>query len=155
MKKSTLGLGLAAVILSCGLIFAIGQDQPREHGRHFLDLTPEQRTQLEKFREARRAENQAFRDQMSKLKEEWRTVRRDPQTDPKKFDGLIDEMTRLKADHWKGIYHNRAELRKIVTPEQLAKLDRFKERMRDRRAGRRHHSWSHRRHFRQEIWGEF
>jgi Spy/CpxP family protein refolding chaperone len=154
MKKSILGLALAAIILSCGLIFATGQDQPQEKERHFLNLTPEQKTQLEKYREARRAENQAFRDKMGKLEEDWRAIRRDPQADSKKVDALIDEMASLRANHWKGMYHSRTELRKIFTPEQLAKLDRFKERMRDWGGARRHHFHQSRGYFKHWFFGE-
>lgn len=154
MKKSILGCALVSILLGCGLIFAFGQGQPQEKGQHFLNLTPEQRTQLERYRESRRVENQAFRDQMRKLREDWRAVRRDPQADPKKVDALIDETTRLRADHWKAAYHSRTELRKMFTPEQLAKLDRFKERMRDWKMARGSRFHRSRGFFRHRLFGE-
>ena len=142
--RRTSTLIAAAVILAAGFApaFVRAQEsapqaapaQPRiERGRPAeLGLTPDQVKALEAFRQARVEERRAFRDQMTKLRDEMRTLRRNPQADQAKIDALIDQRAGLIASREKEAFRARAERDKIFTPEQLEKLRT----LRSNRAGR-------------------
>jgi len=97
-----------------------------------LGLTPDQVKALEAFHKARVEERRAFRDQMTKLRDEMRTLRRDPRANQAKLDALIDQRAGLVAARDKEAFRARAERDKIFTPEQLEKLKT----LRSDRAGR-------------------
>jgi Spy/CpxP family protein refolding chaperone len=90
--------------------------------RNALNLTPDQETKLKAFREARQKESQDFREEMRKMQTELRDLTKDPKADLKKVDGLIDEMSKLRASRQKASFRNREEMKKIFTPEQLEKM---------------------------------
>lgn len=92
-----------------------------------LQLTPEQEKKLEEFRKARQAEAQAFQEKMRSMREEFRKLMKDSNADRKKMDSMIDEMARMKAERMKSALKNREEWRKIFTPEQLKKLDEYRQ----------------------------
>ena len=101
-------------------------ERMRMLGRDVLDLTPEQEKQLEEFRLARQNENKAFREQMQKLRTEYRELMKDPQANEAKLGGLIDQMSKMQADRMKAGLKNRGAWEKIFTPEQLEKVKQYR-----------------------------
>jgi len=82
-----------------------GKKPPVKMGlRESLGLTDEQTKALETFRKARMDENRAFH----------------------------EEMRNLRAERAKAAFRNRAEVEKILTPEQLEKMKAFRGRLMDR-----------------------
>ncbi len=139
MKPKTIFLGALAGFAMCAFVFSslqAQQDQPPPARENRLNLTAEQKTKLEEFRKARREERTAFLDQMRKLRAELRDLMKDPQANEKKIDGLIDEMSRLRAARMKSDLKNSIEMKKIFTPEQLEKMKDFRMRMGPRRGMR-------------------
>ena len=97
--------------------------------RDNLNLTPEQEAKLKAYREARQEESREFRDKMREMQTEFRDLTNDPKADQKKIDGLIDEMSRLRADRQKAAFRNRDEWKKIFTPEQMEKMQNVRGRL--------------------------
>ncbi|MGB9907059.1 MAG: Spy/CpxP family protein refolding chaperone [Candidatus Saccharicenans sp.] len=91
-----------------------------------LHLTPEQEKKLEEFRQARLAEAKAHQEKMAQLRQEFRKLMQDPKADEKKVNSLIDEMAKLRAERMKAMFKNRKEWEKILTPEQLKKLEEYR-----------------------------
>lgn len=140
MKRRTLSAMAFLAILTV-LVFPLqGQTERRPFrmmARDILDLTPEQQTGFDEMAQARESERKDFFDRMKKINGELEAVLKDPGLDPKKADGLIDEMARLRAEHLKSGLRHRYDMRKILTPDQIKKLDEYREAFRaGRRAGR-------------------
>ena len=95
---------------------------PQARLKDFLKLTPEQEAKLKDFQKARQDENKAFAEQMKKLRGDMQTLRKDPKSDPAKFNGLIDQMFKLRADQAKAQFKAMKEREKIFTSEQLEKM---------------------------------
>jgi hypothetical protein len=91
----------------------------------------------------------AFQEKMKKMRSELRELMKDPKADEKKIDGLIDEMSKLRAMQFKSSVKQRKEIRKIFTPEQLEKMDKFKARLMDQRAMRKGQPFPKKRFLRQ------
>jgi Spy/CpxP family protein refolding chaperone len=94
--------------------------------RSFLDLSAEQKSKLEEFRKTRQEDMKQFQEKMRPLREKLQTLLRDPNSDLKEINALIDQTSNLRADHQKKAIAQRREIRKIFTPEQLEKLERFR-----------------------------
>ena len=133
ISKLTLALFVFALIPLLG--YGQPQDRPGRFER-FLDLTPEQKTKLEEFRKSRAEERQAHFEKMRALREDMREAMKDPEANEAKLNGLIDEMSKLRADRMKSGLARARETRKILTPEQREKLARLRDRMADRRGAR-------------------
>ncbi len=88
----------------------------------FLELTPEQQAKFDEIRKARQEEVKAFREEMGKLRPQLREAMTDPQADQKKIDGLIDQLSQVRAAHFKSTVRTRKDLEKVLTPEQLEKF---------------------------------
>lgn len=144
MKRYATFLGAVLFILFTfypSVSFA--QPEGREMDRkNNLNFTPEQKTKLEERRKARQEERQAFREQMRNLRADLREAMKDPQADEKKIDALIDEMTRLRATRLKSSLRQSREIRKIFTPEQLEKLEKFRAGITHSRGRRQGHFWN-------------
>jgi len=134
-----------AVILALALIPALAAAQdsqaparaaqaPAERlsPRQALGLTPDQEKALEAFRQARREESRAFRDEMAKVRQEMRGLAEDPQANRAKMEALIDRTSKLRADREKSALRAGVERGKIFTPEQLQKLKAWRGRLADR-----------------------
>lgn len=124
-----------AAVFVFALVPLVGYGQPQERlGRFekFLDLTPEQKAQLEEFRKSGTEERQAHVEKMRKLRQDMREAMKDPEANAGKINGLIDEMTKLRADQMKRGLARRMEMKKIFTPEQQEKLAKLRQRL-DRR----------------------
>jgi len=92
----------------------------------FLNLTPEQKAKVEEFWKGRQEERKAFFEQMQKLQAELQELRKDPQPNEKKINALIDEMFQLRATRMKKSFKDSQEFKKIFTPEQLEKMEKFR-----------------------------
>ena len=132
MKRTSVIIGLAALFLFLSLMSpaVYGQQDRRPAAREeWLNLTPEQKTRLGEFRKARQEERKEFSEQDRKLRTELRELMKDPSANEKRIDGLIDEMSKLRASQMKSGIKHRQEMKKIFTPEQLEKMKDFGPRM--------------------------
>ncbi len=139
MKTSRWFSKVALVLFVFALIPLLGYAQPQDRPGRFgelLDLTPEQKAKLEEFRKSGAEERQAQFEKMRKLREEMRDAMEDPEANAGKIDGLIDEMSRLRADQMKRGLARKMEMKKIFTPEQQEKMAKLRDRMAERRGGR-------------------
>ncbi len=107
-------------VLSAPAVFGQPERRPATRG-DWLNLTPEQKTKLEELRQARQEEMRGTFEQMRKLRLELRDLMKDPEANEKKIESLIDELSRLRANQMKSGFEHRLAMRKILTPEQLAK----------------------------------
>jgi Spy/CpxP family protein refolding chaperone len=120
---------MTAALFLLGLAAAYAQEQPATPGPRgagermakFLELTPEQQAKFDEVRKARQEEVKAFREEMGKLRPQLREAMKDPQADQKKIDGLIDQLSQVRAAHFKSTVRARKDLEKVLTPEQLEK----------------------------------
>lgn len=101
------------------------ESKPYPPQRSFLDLSAEQKSKLEEFRKIREEEMKQFQEKMRPLRQKLQTLLHDPDSDQKEINALIDQISSLRADHQKKVIAQRREMRKIFTPEQLEKLERF------------------------------
>jgi Spy/CpxP family protein refolding chaperone len=114
---------------------AAPQDKPQapvpsrlgDRARELFNITPEQEKQIREFREARTKDRQAFRDQMTKMRAEMQGLMKDPKANAARIDGLIDGMSKLRADRTKAAIRTRGEFEKIFAPEQLEKMKAHRE----------------------------
>ena len=146
-RKMTLA-GLTAALFLAGSAASFAQNppekmQPRgawffagqlgERLAKFLELTPEQQSKFDGARKARQEEEKAFREEMGTLRPQLREAMKDPKADQKKIDGLIDQLSQVRAAHWKSLVRTRKDLEGILTPEQLEKYREARFRMGARR----------------------
>lgn len=114
----------------------MSREDPRAT-ENFLDLTPEQKSKLEEFRKMRQEERREFLRNMRKVRQELRELMRDPEANEKEIKGLYEKIAKLRSSHFTKFVQHRKERRKIFTPEQLEKLEKFKKSMAQRRNFRR------------------
>jgi len=135
MKSRTLS-GMTLLAIMTVLVFPLqGQTERRPLRmmvRDILDLTPEQEARFDEMAKVRRTEHEDFLGRMEKMRGEFNVLVKDPNLDPSKADGLIDEMARLRAERQKAGLRQRSEMRKILTPEQRKKLGEYRDSFRDR-----------------------
>jgi len=163
MRRKTIIAGLTTTLFLIGFAFAFAQAPaakptqpaqpmqpapggPGERLARFLDLTPEQATKLTEIRKAMRADRQAFREEMSKLRPQLREALRDPKADTKSVDGLIDQMSQLRAARLKSTVQSLRSMKNVLTPEQFEKFQEMRSRMAWRRGFNRgfgFRRWSH------------
>ena len=91
-----------------------------------LNITPEQQKKIQEFREARRKDAQAFREQMTKMRTEMRDLMKDTKANAAKIDALIDSRAKLRADREKAAFRTRGEFEKLFTPEQMEKMKTYR-----------------------------
>jgi Spy/CpxP family protein refolding chaperone len=124
-RRATIALTVLAVLAA--LAVPAGAQTERRPMRLLaadaLDLTPEQEAKLDELAEAHRASGKDVFDRMDKLRGELDDLTKSPDFDMGKAEKLIDEMSRLRADREKAGLRHRLEMRKVLTPEQLKKLD--------------------------------
>ncbi len=148
MKKILVPLMLIAVFILFAISTSIAQDQPAKEParmkahdfppflKDMLNLTPEQEARLKELSKARLEERQAFQEKMTKMRGELREMMKDPKADEKKIEGLVDEMFKLRAAQFKNNIKQRNEIKKIFTPEQLEKMEKFRTRFMGRQMRR-------------------
>jgi Spy/CpxP family protein refolding chaperone len=132
-------IGLASLVLMLAFIYSTMNAQavrPPRAGRSgafprvlkdALQLTPEQEKKLEEFRQARLDETKAYGEKMAPMRDELRKLMGDPKADEQKINNLIDQMAKLRADRMKALYQSKKTWEKIFTPEQLKKLQEYRQ----------------------------
>lgn len=132
-------IGLVGLVLMVAFIYSTLNAQavrPPRAGRpgafsqvlkDALQLTLEQEKKLEEFRQARLAEAKAHREKMVPMRDELRKLMADPRADEQKVNNLIDQMAKLRADRMKALYQSKKAWEKIFTPEQLKKLQEYRQ----------------------------
>lgn len=145
MRKAVNFTALIVVFLSFSLlpvhIYCQSPEMPEKEvvGEHrpergnFLDLTPEQRDKLKELRDAQREQNKALFEEMRKLRLEMRELMYEPEANEKEIKILYDKITSLRAEQFSRSLEQRKAIRKILTPEQLEKLEKFRSLMAQRR----------------------
>ena len=111
----------------------VSRDYLRARGE-FLDLTSEQKSKLEEFRKKRQEERKTSRETMRAVQKELRELKRDPEANEKKILGIYDKLAKFRSDRFKKSIQHRKEIKKILTPEQWDKLEKFKKRIARRRS---------------------
>lgn len=125
MKRSAMFVIPLTVVLMSVLIAPSLFGQPERRlpfAERWLDLTPEQKAKLEELRKAGQEEMKGMFEQTRKLRLELRDLMNDPAANEKKIESVIDELSRLQAARMKSGLKHRAEMNKILTPEQREKL---------------------------------
>lgn len=137
MKKCFMLITLVLVSFSFILFPSIAQGQALKKAekeaaedfplkqRNFLNLTVEQKAKLDEFRKMHQEESKEFLKNLREIGQQLNKLLRDPKSDQKEVEGLIDQLSTLRAAHLKKAFQHRRELRKIFTPEQLEKLEKF------------------------------
>ncbi len=111
-------------------------ESPRD-ARDFLGMTPEQKAKLEELRKLDREKRGAHFESMRKVRLEMREMMKDPEANENEILKLYGQMSTLRAEQFKNSLLGRKEYRKILTPEQLEKLEKFNKRLtRERRPQR-------------------
>lgn len=98
--------------------------------QQWLGLTSEQKSKIEALRKTHQEEMKALRDKLMDLQKQLREARQDPKADPKKIEGLIDEIFKIRASQMKARLRHQSEIEKILTKEQKEKLDQARQRRR-------------------------
>lgn len=107
-------------------------DSPREL-EDLLGLTPEQKVKLEEFIKSAREKQRAHFESMRKLQLEMMDMMQDPEANEKEILKLYDQMSRLRAEQFRDSLQRRQEYKKILTPEQIEKLEMMRTRITRRR----------------------
>jgi Spy/CpxP family protein refolding chaperone len=97
--------------------------------QEWLGLTPEQKSKIEALRKSHQEEMKGLRDKIMDLQKQLREARQDPKADPKKIEGLIDEIFKLRASQMKARIKFQGEMDKVLTKEQKDKLVQARQRM--------------------------
>ncbi len=87
------------------------------------ELTQEQENKISELRAERLQESIEHRAKMDELRAQKRSLSIAENADMNKINGIIDQMTSLRADHLKSLEQHRQSVRKILTPEQRAVFD--------------------------------
>jgi len=104
---------------------------------NFLDLTPEQESKLKEFRKMRQEERREFQSKMREVRKKMARMMRDPEANEKAIQGLYQETAKLRSGHLAQVIMHKKEIKKILTPEQLEKLEKAKKRIAQRRSFQR------------------
>lgn len=91
-----------------------------------LNLTPEQEKKIQEFRKKQIKENDAFFDDMVKLRRQMRDLMEEPAKNQAKINDVIDRLAKIRAERQKTALKNRMEFEKIFTPEQLEKMKQMR-----------------------------
>ncbi len=107
---------------------------------NFLDLTPEQESKLKEFRKMRQEERREFQSKMREVRKKMAPMMRDPEANEKAIQGLYQEIAKLRSGHLTQVIMHKKEIKKILTPEQLEKLEKAKKKIEQRRRFQRNRS---------------
>ena len=145
MKRNSVAAGVFVFVAFFFLspFLAEAQPGPREERssvresapflKDYLELTSEQVTKLEELRKSKREERQTLREQIRKARAELRELMRNPQAEEKEADAIIEKISDLEAARLKSSFRNIREMRTVLTPEQVEKLENIRDRMAARR----------------------
>jgi Spy/CpxP family protein refolding chaperone len=140
MKKYvslTVLVAFLSLIFLPSFVYGQASERPAKKGRvesprgekDFLGLTPEQKAKLEELRKMDREKRGTHFESMRTVQLEMREMMKDPEANEKEILKLYDQMSMLRAEQFKNSLLSRKEYRKILTPEQLEKLEKFNRRM--------------------------
>ena len=121
---------------------------------NLLDLTPEQESKLKEFRKKRQEERREFQSKMREVRKKMAQMMRDPEANEKEIRGLYQEIAKLKSGHLTRVVGFKKEIKKILTPEQLEKLEKARKRITQRRSFERNRFLGRRGFFRGGRFGQ-
>jgi len=104
---------------------------------HGLDLTPEQEEQILALRQEFHKKSLPLRQDLQRLRLELRRLWLEEKPDEAAINAKLAEMTPLKIELRAMALETWAEIKKILTPEQLEKLESARGRVFQRGKGRR------------------
>lgn len=94
------------------------QDMHLERMAAVLDLTEEQKSQIETLRNQKRENTAAQQEKMTELREELREMGLDGSYDESRARALANELATIKADMMVENIRLRSEIHSLLTPEQ-------------------------------------
>jgi len=97
------------------------QNPPRTN-LDVLNLTDEQKDQLETLRENQRDSQKQFMDTTMNLRQKLQDLRQDPAANAVEIEKIQDTVFNLKIEQMKKTHLHQKEIKKIFTPEQLEKM---------------------------------
>jgi Spy/CpxP family protein refolding chaperone len=107
--------------------------------KKYLNLSDEQLAKMKELRNRFRDETRDLRYSLAIKRLEMRKLYTDPKTDDATLLAKQKEISKLRQQLWDKKAQKKIEWRKILTPEQIAKLDRMPHR-------RHAKGWAHHRH---------
>ena len=135
--KTNMRKGLA-VAVAAAMIFAAssawagegwaGHKGEGEKGEHFekmtkeLNLTPQQKTELEKQRAATKPQMQALREKMKAAHEQLKSELDKPTPDQARLAAIVTDLKNLTGEQIQMRIDKVLAMKKILTPEQSAKM---------------------------------
>ena len=138
--KTQIRKTIAAIILMTPImLFAQTRDERAPRGERIaevLELTDDQKTQIEGIHSAQMKESLHLRNQQNELRAKLQTLRTEESADMKAINNTIDDMTALQASLMKLREESHQKVRSLLTDEQRIKFDTMRS-MRRERASRR------------------
>ncbi len=135
MKKTIIGLSLILTLALVGAALAWGPGSGPGFGRAFggpasgvppiPNLTAEQSAQIQALRDGFLKENESLRKELYAKGSELRNLWRSPDTDQAVIAAKRTELAGLQSQFQEKAANHRLEIRKVLTPEQLAQLPAF------------------------------
>ncbi len=123
MRKLVVALVLAAVVvLGVSYVFAKGPGYGRSWGDERSSLTPDQRTKFQELSQKFDDETAQLRGTILTKRLELQSLWTNPKADPKAIQDKEKELTTLRDQMRDKAIQFRLEVRKVLTPEQLAQL---------------------------------
>lgn len=126
---------LAATVSTIALAHPTGRDARHDRrGRHEavaarLNLSDAQREQLRAIRKQQREATRELRQEMRQMRRELRQMRDPNSPDAERLEARMEDL----RDHLQGrVAAARIEVRKVLTTEQRAELDRLREQRREK-----------------------
>jgi len=132
LAGSILTIGTAGLVHACGgpggHYYGDHRGDKMRHVMKKLDLTTEQREAIRNIKDEQREQMSTKRDEMMDIRKALREQVRADSYDASKVRELADTKAKLMADMTVKRIETMNRIRKELTPEQVAKLDSFKER---------------------------
>ena len=135
MKKTIIGLILILTLALVGAALAWGPGFGPKFGRGFggpasgvppiPNLTAEQSAQIQALRDGFLKENEPLRKELYAKMSELRNLRWSPNPDQAAMAAKRAEIADLQSQFREKAANHRLEMRKVLTPEQLAQLPAF------------------------------
>lgn len=116
------------------------EQRQQRHDQHFermgvvLDLTDEQKQQLQTLHQQRQEQQQQLREQMQASRDKMREAGRTDNFNEEEFRATAQQHADLKTQMMVEMAKSRQQMASILTPEQLEKAEQLKE-MRGERCG--------------------
>jgi len=146
MKKAFLIIIVLVVSVAFATaVYAVPPDQKpgcdKKSGfKKYLNLSDEQLAKMKELRTRFRDETRDLRYSLAIKRLEMRKLFTDPKTDDATLLAKQKEMSKLRQQIWDKKAQMKIEWRKVLTPEQIAKLDRMPHKRHARGWARHRHS---------------